>query len=290
VDLVRGLPSETPAKSHSFVTIHKKNRLLSRLRHYPRAALDYSREPWISKVHKLLNKERNHTMRSLNLSMTNISNSLSQFMKGNDFMNHNRVFRALVLASLIATVGGLANAQSNGRWVGRIPISPSTSASASSSISSVPGTASADETTGVSPSATKPTIVGTWLLTVNVPDNAPPFDSFKALWSLTGDGLLICSAQGDVTPAPFPTASSAYGGWIQSGRRQYAATFVAILYDLQTGENLGTLQVNQSINLSDSNAEWNGPFQAKVSDSDGNLIVTLNGSVSAKRITVETVQ
>src|SRR5689334_18087211 len=28
----------------------------------------------------------------------------------------------------------------------------------------------------------QPTLVGSWLLTVKVPDNAPPFDSFKALW------------------------------------------------------------------------------------------------------------
>jgi hypothetical protein len=216
-------------------------------------------------------------------------------MKGNDLMSNKRMLRALLLASLIATLTGLANAQSSGRWVGRTQLAPPTTRQ------SAEGTASArhhvEETTGqssdltaatsVSPSGKKPTIVGSWLLTVNVPDNAPPFDSFKALWSLTGDGILITSAQGDVTPVPFPTTSTAYGAWVQTQGRQYAATFVAILYDVQTGDNLGTIKLSQSIILNDSGDQWNGPFKAKVLDPDGNVVVTLSGTINANRITVE---
>lgn len=282
--------------------MHKKNRLLSPLRHYPKAGLDYSRGLWISKVHKLLNKERNKSMRSLNLSITNISRSVGQFLNGNEIMINKSTLRTVLLASLIAMLPGLANAQSaaqsSGRWVGRIQLAPSTtSRSAERSVSARHDdeeTTSQSEDrardTKVSISGKKPTIVGSWVLTVSIPDNAPPFDSFKALWSLTGDGLLVSSAQGDVTPVPFPTTSSAYGAWVQTEGRQYAASFVAILYDVQTGENMGSLKLNQSITLSDSGVEWNGPFQAKVLDPDGNLIVTLNGTVNAKRITVEPLQ
>ena len=237
-------------------------------------------------------------MRLFNLSTARIVSSLNQFMKGNDSMSSKRVLRALLLASFVATMSGLTNAQSSnqaaGRWVGRIQLSPSTSSQ------SVEGTASARRdveepssqsndfsAASVSPSGKKPTIVGSWLLTVSVPDNAPPFDSFKALWSLTGDGILIASAQGDVTPVPFPTTSTAYGAWVQTKGRQYAATFVAILYDVQTGGNLGSIKLDQSITLGDSGVEWNGPFKAKVLDPDGNVVATLNGTINASRITVE---
>src|SRR6266571_903674 len=116
-------------------------------------------------------------MRSLNSSITTISSSLSQFMKGNDLMINKRMLRALLLASLIATLAGLANAQSAaqsaGRWVGRIQITPSTtSRSVESAVSARHNdeeTASqAGEQTGaskVSPTGKKPTIVGSWLLT-----------------------------------------------------------------------------------------------------------------------------
>ena len=234
-------------------------------------------------------------MRSLNLSTTSISSSISQFMKGNDLMSNKRMLRALLLASLIATLSGLANAQSSGRWVGRTQLAPPTTRQ------SAEGTASArhdvEETTGqssdltaassVSPSGKKPTIVGSWLLTVNVPDNAPPFDSFKGLWCLTGDGILVSSAQGDITPTPFPSSTSQYGAWSQTDGRQFAATFVSILYDVQTGENMGSFKLRQKMTLNNAGDEWDGPFKLNVLDPDGNVVATLNGTIHAKRITVE---
>jgi hypothetical protein len=213
-------------------------------------------------------------------------------------MNNKRMLRALLLASLIVTMAGLANAQSSGRWVGRIQLAPSTTSRSAEGAASAPHDAEATtsqsgdtiDSARVSPSGKKPTIVGSWLLTVNAPDNAPPFDSFKALWSLTGDGILITSAQGDVTPVPFPTTSTAYGAWAQTGGRQFAATFVAILYDTQTGDNLGTIKLSQSITLNDSGDQWSGPFKAKVLDPDGNVVATLGGTINAKRIVVEPLQ
>src|SRR5438309_11864739 len=75
-------------------------------------------------------------MRSLNLSITSISSSISQFMKGNDLMSNKRMLRALLLASLIATLTGLANAQSSGRWVGRIQLAPQATPQSSSGAAS----------------------------------------------------------------------------------------------------------------------------------------------------------
>ena len=236
-------------------------------------------------------------------------NMFRQFKKRTNPINNRKMIRALVLAGLIITVGAIANAQSasqpkapskapsKGGWVGRIQISASSntqSADASSAQHeegsvSIEDRGQANQST-VSTTATKPTIVGSWFCTVSAPDNAPPFDSFKALWSMTGDGILVSSAQGDVTPTPFPTTSTAYGAWTQTGRRQFAASFIAILYDSQTGENMGSIRLNQSMTLSDTGLEWSGPFQAKVLDPDGNLIAMLNGSISATRIAVQALQ
>ena len=240
-------------------------------------------------------------MRNLNLFKTSIGGRLGQFIKGNSPIIRNKMLKAVVLAGGIAIVAGAANAQSatqsRGRWTGRIQVAGSNNNQTSSAAYADRGDGAVTvEDRGhasdgsVSTAATKPTIVGSWFLTVHAPDNEPPFDSFKALWSLTGDGILVSSAQGDVTPIPFPTTSTAYGAWTQTSKRQYAASFVAILYDVQTGENMGTINLNQTITLSESGLEFSGPFQAKVLDPDGNLIAMLSGSVEARRITVQPLQ
>jgi hypothetical protein len=234
-------------------------------------------------------------MRRINFFGTNIGSSLSKPEKGENYMKTTRMFKVLMLAGLIATLASLADAQSNGRWIGRIQISPSTTGQSPASVidarSGAEGTISqeADQVgvLSVSPSGKKSTIVGSWLLTVNIPDNAPPFDLFKALWCLTGDGILVASAQGDITPTPFPAATSAYGAWAQRGGRQFAASFISVLYDVQSGENMGSFKLRQTITLNDSGDEWNGPFKLNVFDPDGNVVAVVNGTAHAKRITVE---
>jgi len=110
---------------------------------------------------------------------------------------------------------------------------------------------------------------------------------FNGFWALTGDGILIASAQGDVTPAPFPSVTSQYGAWTQLGTHQFAATFKAILYDLSTGDNLGQFKLQQSMTLSDSGDDWSGPFKLTVTDPCGNILAVVNGTAQASRIKVE---
>jgi len=200
------------------------------------------------------------------------------------------MFKGLLLAGLIASLASMANGQSNGRWIGRTQISPSTATQSPAGVDGVRGDAEAQTNQGadqVALSSKKPTIVGSWVLTVSVPGNAPPFDSFKALWSLTGDGLLIAAAQGDIAPTPFPTSTSQHGAWAQTGGRKFAATFVSILYDGQTGDNLGSFRLRQSIVLNDAGDEWNGPFKVNVFDPDGNVVAVIDGTAHAKRIIVD---
>src|SRR5437588_11873682 len=153
-----------------------------------------------------------------------------------------RSLRVLALVGLVVMLGTAAQAQSSGRWAGRIQLnSPAVSQPAQGSVTKESNRSESEisPAADVSPSGKKRTLVGSWLLTVTIPDNPPPFDSFSGLWALTGDGILIASAQGDITPTPFPSSTSQYGAWASLGGRQFAATFASILYDVQSGDNMG---------------------------------------------------
>jgi hypothetical protein len=204
--------------------------------------------------------------------------------------------RLIGLLAVLCLITGLASAGygQSGRWTGKIQLRPSAGSRAQAEPAAPTGDEQAtashnSEQTGpeISPSAKKPTIVGSWLLTINVPDNTPPFDLFKGFWALTEDGILIASAQGDVTPAPFPSVTSQYGAWAQTGGHQFAATFKAVLYDLATGDNLGMFKLRQSMTLSESGDEWSGPFKLTVYDPDGNVAALVDGTAHASRIKVE---
>ena len=211
-------------------------------------------------------------------------------------MNTLRSFKALVLAVLFVSLASFANAQSSGRWIGRIQVAPSSSGRSVASPNDVRQDADAaisqapDRAGDVDIAAKKGTIVGSWLLTVNIPGNPAPFDSFNALWALTGDGILVSSAQGDTAPTPFPSNTSAYGAWAQTGDHKFAATFLSVLYDSQTGENMGRFKLLQTMTLNDAGDTWSGAFRLNVYDPDGNLVATVDGTAQAKRIVVETLQ
>ena len=204
-----------------------------------------------------------------------------------------RSLRVLALVGLIVMLGAAARAQSSGRWAGRIQFnSPAVVQPTQGSVNKDSNRSDSESSpdSDVSSSAKKRTLVGSWLLTVTIPDNPPPFDSFSGLWALTGDGILIASAQGDITPTPFPSSTSQYGAWASFGGRQFGATFASILYDVQTGENMGMFKLSQNITLNDAGDEWTGPFKLTVSDPDGNVVAVVNGTAKAKRIVVEPLQ
>ena len=82
------------------------------------------------------------------------------------------MFKGLLLAGLIASLASMANGQSNGRWIGRTQISPSTATQSPAGVDGVRGDAEAQTNQGadqVALSSKKPTIVGSWVLTVSVP-------------------------------------------------------------------------------------------------------------------------
>jgi hypothetical protein len=133
----------------------------------------------------------------------------------------------------------------------------------------------------------KTTIAGSWLMTINIPDNPPPLNHFKGLAVFTEDGNYISSAQGDVTPSPFPAGTSQYGAWTHLGGRQFALTFLTVLYDIATAEPQGLFKLRQTMTLNDAGDEFTGPFRLDVFDNDEHIVASVTGTVQAKRIKVE---
>jgi len=187
-----------------------------------------------------------------------------------------QTFVILVVVAVTATVAQAQAKHGRGGW-----------AKQQLSSAGVPSAPSADAGRINALNAKKSTIVGSWQVTVNIPGNPPPFDSFTAYWALTGDGIMLGAAQGDVTPAPFPSSTSQFGAWAQTGKDQFTNTFRSTLYDLSTGENLGSFKLRQLMTLSDSGDEWNGPFVLNVYDPDGNVLAEVTGTAHATRIKVE---
>jgi len=146
-------------------------------------------------------------------------------------------FMIIGMGLLQASTAPAQTRDQRGGWARIFPAqSPTPSLAKAAEEGTVKEDAAKPDVQDITPAA-KPTLVGTWLLTVKVPDNAPPFDSFNALWSLGGDGNLVASAQGDVSADPLPSVTSAYGAWEKTTGKQYAASFVAIFCDLATADN-----------------------------------------------------
>jgi len=131
----------------------------------------------------------------------------------------------------------------------------------------------------------------------------PSDQSLKGAWNVTIDfgGLIpTCSAPaintrdgGVVANACALNESPGYGQWVRTGSHQFAVTFVGLEYDLDgamtgtPGANNGTYKVRARVHLSDSSNEFNGPFTTEIFDLNGNVIFTVSGTVTGKRILVE---
>jgi hypothetical protein len=123
-------------------------------------------------------------------------------------------------------------------------------------------------------------------------------------WNVTidfGGVLPACSAPalntrdgGIVSNACFPNESTGYGQWMRTGNGEFAITFVGLEYEVDedTGAVLGasttgTYKVRANITLSSDAQQFTGPFKTEIFDLDGNLIFTVTGTVTAKRVVVE---
>ena len=83
--------------------------------------------------------------------------------------------------------------------------------------------------------------------------------------------------------------SPGYGQWVRTGNREFAVTFVGLEYDLAApgGAANGTYKVRANVSLSNDSQQYSGPFQTDIFDLNGNVVLTVTGTVTAKRVVVE---
>lgn len=121
-------------------------------------------------------------------------------------------------------------------------------------------------------------IVGSWLLTITAGGGA----HFKALGTFGVDGTFTGVNQGDICCGS--NSSGDHGAWKKTKDRQFALTFLQLIYDPQTGALTGMYKVQASIEL--GSPGWHGKYTLYSYDAEGNLTGTDTGTITAVRIRV----
>lgn len=134
-------------------------------------------------------------------------------------------------------------------------------------------------------------LVGSWLISLN--GQTP--GGVKAIGAFLEGGVYIGDQQGNVNVDPVPQVGSVpiiysdqYGSWLPLRARQYAVTFQYLIYGgAKNAAFLGIGEIRGLIRLNEAEDEWAGTFQGKITDPDGNVIATSEGTATAKRIRVK---
>ncbi len=206
-----------------------------------------------------------------------------QSEKGTIHMNTQRIFKLFLLLATLALSSTVAQAQWGRKWD---LTAASTVTREETPADDQPFDKNIQAASGGifdTLDRQKTAIAGSWLLTVNA--GGPPL---KALASFTSDGIFLSTAQGDVNAnAGAPTISPIHGAWAHNGGRQFITTHIELGYSVQTGELIGTLKLQQVINLNDSGDAWTATLRFTLFDPNGNALFSGTGTAQATRIKVE---
>ena len=112
-----------------------------------------------------------------------------------------------------------------------------------------------------------------------VAGETPVQGQFKALLTFTSDGNII----GD-EPSAFETA--AHGNWVSTKGSEAAYTFTSLLGGAD-GQFSGSIKVVGTLRLDVGQEKWTGPFKVEVFDASGNVILSDRGTLTGKRIQIE---
>jgi hypothetical protein len=125
------------------------------------------------------------------------------------------------------------------------------------------------------PPAADAELVGSWVVTVQL-DGGPAFVNFTTV------------APGGVLTNTAPNAALGHGAWEGVDDRSYAVIFVHPVYDTD-GAFQGQATVRSTVVVDPGGDAFAGPFVNEVTDAAGNVMASLSGTVSARRIAVEPV-
>jgi hypothetical protein len=124
------------------------------------------------------------------------------------------------------------------------------------------------------------TITGTWLLTI-IPDE-PGAPSFPGLYTFTSDGIALFSSVGPPIPG---LGNPGQGIWVQTGTNTFVVTWKQFTFDDIFTTN-GSLVFKSNITLTGADT-YTSRDTGKVFDLAGNVIVSISGSVQARRMKIE---
>jgi hypothetical protein len=131
--------------------------------------------------------------------------------------------------------------------------------------------------------------VGSWFGTVTATN--PPLGSFASILSLLEGGVTIESRRYYVVPPPpFPELleTTGHGAWTRTGNREYEIFFRFLLQQPppSAGAPIGTDNIRLFLAYDPAADTLGGTFVSQVKDNAGNILIQVEGTYTAERITV----
>jgi hypothetical protein len=131
--------------------------------------------------------------------------------------------------------------------------------------------------------------VGSWFGTVTATN--PPLGSFNDILSIHDAGVVTESRRYYVVPPPpFPNLleTTGHGAWKRTGKRSVEAFFRFLLQEPppSTGSPIGTDNIRLELTLDADGQKLTGTFVSQVKDNAGNVLIQVEGTYEADRITV----
>jgi hypothetical protein len=84
-----------------------------------------------------------------------------------------------------------------------------------------------------------------------------------------------------------PTEGAAVGEWIKTNSGQFAVTFMGFA---KVGEDFLLAKIRATLEVNESGDTFTGPYQLEIFDSEGKVVITVNGTVRGTRFGVESLE
>jgi hypothetical protein len=127
-------------------------------------------------------------------------------------------------------------------------------------------------------------VEGTWSVLATLNDQPPSLQ----LVTFTRDGRVITTEPSDAPLGAPLGESSGHGEWVSIGHRQFALTFIRLLFNERL-IFIGTLKARGVATLNEDFDQGTGQLKVDISDPQGNLLFTVDVSTQLTRIVVERV-